>query len=94
MRLHLRHNGVESVTLEPYALASEVGTASLSVVVDGFTTMNSLRTPALDQITREVNVETVTLDESFVASKLTELTSSRSTRKAAKWMPSAVLITY
>ncbi len=63
MRLHLRHNGTESVTLEPYALTAEVGIASLSVVVDGFTTMNSLRTPALDQITKEVKVETVTLDE-------------------------------
>jgi FkbM family methyltransferase len=63
MRLHLRHNGTESVTLEPYALAAEVGVASLSVVVDGFTTMNSLRIPAMDQLTHQIKVETMTLDE-------------------------------
>jgi FkbM family methyltransferase len=62
MQLHLRHNGAGLVTLEPYALAAEVGVASLSLVVDGFTTMNSLRTPALDQVTKQVKVETMTLD--------------------------------
>lgn len=62
MRLHLRRNGTEWVTIEPYALAAEVGVASLSVVMDGFNTMNSLRAPAMDQATKQVKVDTMTLD--------------------------------
>jgi FkbM family methyltransferase len=70
MRLHLRHNGSESVTLEPYALAAEVGVASLSVVVDGFNTMNSLRAPAMDQVTKQVKVDTMTLDAYLSSEKI------------------------
>ena len=62
MRLHLRYNRIESVTLEPYALAAEDGTASLAVVIDGFTTMNSLRPPPIDQATKQVTVDATTLD--------------------------------
>lgn len=62
MNLHLRYNGIKSVTLEPYALAAQEGEASLSVVVDGFTTMNSLRPPPMDQATKQVKVETMSLD--------------------------------
>jgi FkbM family methyltransferase len=62
MLRHLRYNGTESVTLEPYALAAEEGTASLSVVIDGYTTMNSLRPPAIDQATKQMTVDTVSLD--------------------------------
>ena len=54
MRLHLRYNGIESVALEPYALAAGEGVASLTVIVNGFTTMNSLRTPPIDHPTEQV----------------------------------------
>jgi len=62
MRLHLRYNRIESVTLEPFALAAKEGEASLSVIVDGFTTMNSLRPPPIDHATKQVMVDTTTLD--------------------------------
>ena len=62
MQLHLRQNKIESVTLEPYALAAEEGKAPLAVVVDGFTTMNSLRTPPIDHPTKRVIVDTISLD--------------------------------
>jgi FkbM family methyltransferase len=62
LRLHLRYNGIESVTVKPYALAAEEGAASLTVVVDGFTTMNSLRTPPINHPTEQVSVETTSLD--------------------------------
>jgi len=61
-RLHLRHNGIDSVKIEPYALAAEQGVASLAVVVEGFTTMNSLRPPPIDHPTKQVTVETMSLD--------------------------------
>jgi len=60
--LHLRYNRIQSVTAEPYALAADEGQAQLSVVVDGFTTMNSLRTPPINHPTRQVTVDTITLD--------------------------------
>lgn len=62
MNLHLRHNGIESVVLEPYALAANEGRASLAVVVNGFTTMNSLRPPPIDHPTKQVIVDTTSLD--------------------------------
>ena len=58
MQLHLRQNKIKSVTLEPYALAAEEG----EDVVDGFTTMNSLRTPPIDHPTKRVIVDTISLD--------------------------------
>lgn len=62
MRLHLRYNKVESVTLEPYALAAEEGKAQLTVVVEGYTTMNSLRPPAIDHPFEQTIVDTTSLD--------------------------------
>lgn len=62
MRLHLRYNRIESVTLEPYALAAEEGKAPLAIVVEGFTTMNSLRPPPTDHATKQVVVDTISLD--------------------------------
>jgi FkbM family methyltransferase len=70
MKLHLRFNGIETVILEPYALAAEEGVASLSVVTDGFTTMNSLRTPPMDQATKQVKVETTSLDAYLCREKI------------------------
>jgi FkbM family methyltransferase len=69
MRLHLRYNRIESVTLEPYALAAKEGAAALAVVTDGgFTTMNSLRRPPTDHATKQVMVDTTSLD-SYLARK-------------------------
>jgi FkbM family methyltransferase len=62
MRLHLRYNRIKLVTLEPYALAAEEGVASLAVVVDGFTTMNSLRPPLIGHPIKQVMVDTTSLD--------------------------------
>jgi FkbM family methyltransferase len=62
MRLHLRYNGIDSVTVEPCALSTEEGVAELTVVVDGFHTMNSLRTPPLDQVTKQITVGKTSLD--------------------------------
>jgi FkbM family methyltransferase len=70
MRLHLRYNGVKSVTLEPCALAAKEGVASLTVVVDGYTTMNSLRPPPIDHATKQVKVETISLDAYLSCEKI------------------------
>jgi len=61
LRLHLRYNRIESVTLEPYAMAAQEGQASLAVVVDGYSTMNSLR-PPVDHAAKQVVVNTISLD--------------------------------
>lgn len=63
LQLHLRFNGIRSAVVEPYAVASEGGEAALSVVVDGYQNMNSLRPPAVDHPVQQVKVETVALDE-------------------------------
>jgi FkbM family methyltransferase len=63
MLLHLRHNRIKSVALEPFALAAKEGKAALSVVLDGFTTMNSLRPPPIEHATKQVVVDTTSLDE-------------------------------
>jgi len=60
--LHLWHNRIRSVAVEPFALASEEGQASLTVVVEGYTTMNSLRTPPIDHPTSRLTVQTMALD--------------------------------
>jgi FkbM family methyltransferase len=62
MNLHLRYNKINSVTLEPYALATEEGKAQLNIVVEGYTTMNSLRPPATDHPVNQTTVETISLD--------------------------------
>jgi len=62
MRLHLRHNRIESVAIEPYALTTGEGVASLNVIVDGFTTMNSLRPPQINHPTKQIKVDTTSLD--------------------------------
>lgn len=63
LRLHLRCNRIKSVAVEPYALAAEEGKASLAVVVDGYTNMNSLRRPAINHPVKQIVVETIALDE-------------------------------
>ena len=62
MMRHLRHNGVDSVCLESYALAATPGTATFAVVVSGYTTMNSLRPPSTDDPTKQIAVETTSFD--------------------------------
>ena len=62
MQRHLRQNRIESVAIEPYALTTGEGVASLNVVVEGFTTMNSLRPPQIDHPTKQVKVDTTSLD--------------------------------
>jgi FkbM family methyltransferase len=62
MQTHLRQNRIRSVAIEPYALSTGEGVASLNVVIDGFTTMNSLRPPQIDHPTKQVTVDTTSLD--------------------------------
>jgi FkbM family methyltransferase len=62
LRLHLKYNGMKWVKVEPYALAGREGKASLHIVTEGFTTMNSLRQPAVDHPRARVEVEALTLD--------------------------------
>ncbi len=62
MEVHLRHNRIKAVAVEPYALSAGEGVASLNVVVDGFTTMNSLRPPQINHPTEQVKVDTTSLD--------------------------------
>jgi FkbM family methyltransferase len=61
IRLHLRSNKIGCVAVEPYALAAQEGRAPLAVVLDGYSTMNSLR-PPLDHPAKQVMVNTITLD--------------------------------
>jgi FkbM family methyltransferase len=63
LQLHLRYNRIKSAVVEPYAVAAEGGEAALSVVVDGYQNMNSLRSPAVDHPVQQVVVQTVALDE-------------------------------
>ncbi len=63
LQLHLRYNRIKSVTVEPYALAAGEGKASMTIVVAGFTNMNSLRPPAIHHPVKQIVVETTTLDE-------------------------------
>jgi FkbM family methyltransferase len=63
LQLHLRYNGIKSVVVEPYAVAAEGGEATLTVVVDGYTNMNSLRPPAVDHPVQLVVVQKIALDE-------------------------------
>jgi len=61
MRLHLRSNRIGCVTVEPYAVAGQEGWAPLAVVLDGYSTMNSLR-PPIDHPAKQVTVNTITID--------------------------------
>jgi FkbM family methyltransferase len=65
LRLHLRYNGINAVVVEPYAVAAEGGEAALTVVGDGYQTMNSLRSPAVDHHVQrqQIVVQTIALDE-------------------------------
>jgi len=68
LELHLWCNGIKTVKVEPYAVTAQKGRASLLVVVDGYTNMNSLRRPAIDHPVKQVEVETTSLDEYFTSS--------------------------
>jgi len=63
LQLHLRYNRIKSVVVEPYAVAAERGEAALTVVVEGYANMNSLRPPAVDHPLQQVVVQTIALDE-------------------------------
>lgn len=63
MDLHVRMNRLPIVSVEPYAIGSNNGREGLFVVVSDFTTMNSLRHPALEGAVERVPVETRRLDD-------------------------------
>ena len=62
MLVNLKLNNIESVSIEPYAVSAGEGEALLTVVVDGFTTMNSLRRPPINHLTEQVEIRTMSLD--------------------------------
>ena len=61
-RLHMRWNGVSGIVLEPYAASSTSEPLKFFTVASGFTTMNSLKKPPIDDPLREITVEAVSLD--------------------------------
>lgn len=60
--LHMRWNGVRGIVLEPYAANCINGPLKFFTVASGFTTMNSLKKPPIDDPVREITVEAVSLD--------------------------------
>jgi FkbM family methyltransferase len=69
MQHHLRSNKIDCVTVEPYALAAQEGQAPLAVVVDGYSTMNSLRAP-VDHAAKQVIVNTMCLDAYLIQNRI------------------------
>jgi FkbM family methyltransferase len=63
LRFHLRLNRISTVRLEPYGVGSRSEKVGLFTVISGFTSMNSLRRPAIQAPVKEVLVEIVQLDE-------------------------------
>jgi FkbM family methyltransferase len=60
--LHMRWNGVEGIRLEPYAVSSSSEPLKFFTVASGYTTMNSLRKPPIEDPLQEITVEAVSLD--------------------------------
>jgi FkbM family methyltransferase len=69
MQLNLQCNKIDFVTVEPYALAAQEGLAPLAVVVDGYSTMNSLR-PPVDHAAKQVFVNTISLDAYLIQNRI------------------------
>ncbi len=66
-------NRARRIHVEPLAIAAESGWSSFFVVLSGFTTMNSLRPPAVDSPVSEVRVESVRLDDYLSKTKVSEV---------------------
>lgn len=71
--LHMRWNGVTGIALEPYAVGSSCEILKFFTVVSGFTTMNSLRKPPIEDPLCEVSVEAISLDRFFEERRITRL---------------------
>lgn len=71
--LHMRWNGVDGVRLEPYAVSSSSEPLKFFTVTSGFTTMNSLRRPPVDDPLSEMIVEAVSLDRYLEDRKINRL---------------------
>jgi FkbM family methyltransferase len=63
LRVNKALNVARRIHIEPLAIAAESGWSSFFVVLSGYTTMNSLRPPAVDTPVSEVRVESVRLDD-------------------------------
>jgi FkbM family methyltransferase len=63
MEFHLRMNGLNHVHLEPCAVSAGAGRQKFFTVASDFSSMNSLRQPPIEWPTREMTVETTSLDE-------------------------------
>lgn len=72
-RLHMRLNGVPSARLEPFAVSTRLGRLKLFTVVSGFTGMNSLTHPPIQDPVQEIVVDSVPLDEYLVQEGITRI---------------------
>jgi FkbM family methyltransferase len=71
--LHMRWNGISGISLEPYAASSTSEPLRFFTVTSGFTTMNSLKRPPIDDPLREITVEAVSLDRYLEERKIARL---------------------
>jgi FkbM family methyltransferase len=71
--LHMRWNGIDGVHLEPYAVSSSCEALKFFTVASGFTTMNSLRRPPIEDPVCEMTVEAVSLDHYLEDHKITQI---------------------
>ena len=62
LALHLQMNGAR-ISIEPYAITSQAGSFRFFTVTSGFTSMNSLAFPPVQNPVRETRVRGVCLDE-------------------------------
>lgn len=62
LALHLQMNSAQ-VSVEPYAVTSEAGSFPFFTVASGFTSMNSLVFPPVQNPVRETRVEGISLDQ-------------------------------
>lgn len=72
LALHLHMNGAH-VSVEPYAVASEAGIFPFFTVASGFTSMNSLVFPPIQNPVRETKVAAICLDQYLATKEIREV---------------------
>jgi len=71
--LHMRWNGLGGIRLEPYAVCNTCAPLKLFTVTSGFTSMNSLRKPPIEDPLREMIVEAVSLDHYLLERQIAQI---------------------
>jgi FkbM family methyltransferase len=72
LALHLQMNDTRAL-VEPYAVTSRTGTFPFFVVESGFTSMNSLVFPPVQNAVRKSNVDGICLDQYVTANKIRKI---------------------